>query len=66
MLVNKMTSTQSVTVKLASFTAGATAKVYQATQTTGPTPLADAAVSNAAVQVSLPQYSITMVVVPKG
>jgi hypothetical protein len=66
MLVNKMTSTQKVTVQLANFTPGPTAKVYQAAQAAGPAPLADAAVSNASVQVSLPQYSVTMVVVPKG
>jgi hypothetical protein len=53
-------------VQLANFTPGPTAKVYQAAQAAGPAPLADAAVSNSSVQVSLPQYSVTMVVVPKG
>jgi hypothetical protein len=66
MLINKMTSTQQVTVQLANFAAGTTAKVYQAAQAGAPAALADAPVSSGSVQVSLPQYSMTMVVVPKG
>jgi Glycoside hydrolase family 44 len=66
MIINKMTSTQHVTVDVASFTPAANAHVYQSTPTTGPTPLPDVAVSGNAFQVSLPQYSISLVVVPKG
>ncbi len=66
MLVNKMTSTQHVNVQVANFTPGASVHLYQATPTTGPTALSDAAVANGTFQASLPEYSITMAVVPKG
>lgn len=67
MLINKTTSAQaSLAVSIKSFSAGATAKAYQSTGTTGPHALADVSISGGSATVSLPALSITLLVVPKG
>ena len=64
MLINKTATAQSnLTLSIANFAAGANAKVYQSIGTTGPHALADVAIANGALTVSLPARSINLLIV---
>ena len=67
MLINKTATAQNnLSLSIASFTPGATAKAYQSIGTTSPHGLTDVAISNGGLTVSLPARSINLLVVPKG
>jgi hypothetical protein len=63
MVVNKIASSQTITINLANFAAANTAQVWQLTSANQITQLADAAVASGAISVSLPAQSITLIVV---
>jgi hypothetical protein len=66
MLINKTaTAHNSLTLSIANFSAGATAKAYQSIGTTSPHALADVAIANGDLTVSLPARSINLLVVSK-
>jgi hypothetical protein len=66
MVINKVTTATPVTINIANFTAGATAKRYQLTSSNVITNLADIAVSAGAINDTAPAQSITLYVVAAG
>lgn len=67
MAVNKYLSGNTpLTINLANFTPGATAKVFQLTSSNAITQLADVTVSNRAISATLPPQSITLYIIPVG
>jgi hypothetical protein len=63
MVINKVANAQTTTVNLSNYTSGTTAQVWQLTSANQITRLADVAVTNNAISVSLPAQSITLFVV---
>jgi hypothetical protein len=67
MLINKTAAAQNnLTLSIANFTAGATAKAYQSIGTTGPHALPDVAIAGGTLTVSLPARSINLLVATKS
>jgi hypothetical protein len=67
MLINKTAAAaNNQTLSIAGFAPGATAKAYQSIGTTSPHALADIAVANGSLTVSLPARSINLLVLSKG
>jgi hypothetical protein len=67
MLINKTATVQNnLSLSIANFSAGATARAYQSIGTTSPHALSDVAVANGGLTVSLPARSINLLVVPHG
>ncbi|MGH9820338.1 MAG: glycoside hydrolase family 44 protein, partial [Pyrinomonadaceae bacterium] len=63
MVINKVTSSQAATISLANFAAGSTAQVWQLTSANSITHLADTAVASAAINITVPAQSITLLIV---
>ena len=65
MVINKDTAALSVPLVLQSFTAGATAKVWQVVEGGAPTTPADYAVASGAIALSVPAHAMQLLVVAK-
>ena len=63
MVINKVATAQTTTINLSNYASGSAAQVWQLTAANQITRLADAAVTNNAISVSLPAQSITLFVV---
>ncbi|HEY8562272.1 MAG TPA: glycoside hydrolase family 44 protein [Pyrinomonadaceae bacterium] len=66
MVINKVASAQTTTLNLANFAGGGAAQVWQLTSANQIARLADAAVANNAISVTLPPQSITLFVIAAG
>jgi hypothetical protein len=64
MVINKVTSSSALTLNLANFTAGTSAKVWQLTSSNAITNLANLTVSGNSLSTTVPAQSITLFVIP--